>query len=72
MTIAALNESSRVAYALANAVTESYLAEVTNRLTLDRERREQELENAHQVADQRLDELWLELNSVAQRVRLLD
>ncbi|MEM8668787.1 MAG: hypothetical protein AAGG48_14805 [Planctomycetota bacterium] len=68
MTIAAVNESPRVAYALANAVTQSYLGEITNRLNADRERREQELEQAAKVADSQLDEHWSQLNSVAQSV----
>lgn len=68
MRIAAVNDSPRMAYALANAVTQSYLSEVTNRLALDRQRREQELQRAAKEADKRLDELWTELNNAAQTV----
>jgi len=68
MSIAAVNQSPRLAYALANAVTQSYLGEVTNRMALDRERRKRELERAAKEADKRLDELWTELNTAAQTV----
>jgi Mrp family chromosome partitioning ATPase len=68
MTITAAHRSPQLAQALTNAVTGAYLDEVTSRLKRDRELRERELQRAALAADQRLDELWAELNRVAQSV----
>ena len=68
MSIAASNESPQLAQGLANAVTEAYLAEIIHRLSSDRNERAKKLRHAAVQADQRLDELWNELNQVAQAV----
>ncbi len=68
MSITASHPSPHIAQAISNAVTQSYLNEVTSRLTFDREERERKLEQAAGDADKRLDELWAELTSVARSV----
>ena len=68
MSITVQHRSAELAHALCNAVTDSYLNEVTSRLAVDKQQRQQQLQKAAQTADARLDELWAELNRVAQSV----
>ncbi|TWT82722.1 Tyrosine-protein kinase ptk [Planctomycetes bacterium CA13] len=68
MSIVASHRSPRLAHALSCAVTQAYLAEITNRLAYDYQQRERELERAARAADVELDKLWDKLNSVAESV----
>jgi capsular polysaccharide biosynthesis protein len=68
MTITASNPSAVMAQRMATAVTNAYFAEITDRLQKDRQLRERELEQAAQQADARLDQLWDELNKIAETV----
>lgn len=65
MSITVHHRLPQLAHALCHAVTEAYLAEITERLTHDREQRRQELERAARAADDKLDDLWNELGRVA-------
>ncbi len=68
MSITVQHRSAELAHTLCNAVTQSYLNEVTGRLTADQQQRQQQLQKAAQTADAKLDELWAELNRVAQSI----
>jgi Mrp family chromosome partitioning ATPase len=65
LSISVQHASPRVAQALCNAVTGAYLKQVTNSRAADRQRRREELERATRDADQRLDQMWENLNSIA-------
>ncbi|WP_442511942.1 GumC family protein [Novipirellula sp. SH528] len=62
------HESPEIAKAFCNAITRAYLAEITHRLSSDRQRRETQLEQAAIAADLELDKLWEDLNRVAETV----
>ena len=66
MSITVEHRSSEAAKALCNAVTESYLDEITHRLSHDRAERERQLELAARAADADLDRSWENLNHVAE------
>ena len=68
MSITVGHQSPELAHALSNAITRSYLAEITHRLTSDRDQRERKLQQAAHEADERLDVLWDELNQLAESV----
>ncbi len=68
MSISVRHNSPQVSQILCNAVTRAYLGETANRLTSDRKRRHEELELAAREAQDRLDELWSQLNGVASTV----
>lgn len=65
MSIKAVHPSAEFSQALCNAVTLAYLEEIEKRTTTDQELRRSKLQAAATQADQRLDELWAELNTVA-------
>lgn len=65
MSIKAVHPSAEFSQALCNAVTLAYLEEIKKRTTTDQELRRSKLQAAATQADQRLDELWAELNKVA-------
>lgn len=65
LSIAAYDPQPDVAHVASLAVTQAYLNEVSSRLASDRDRRQAELERAALAAEQRLDELWANLNSIA-------
>ena len=66
MNISIEHRSSEAAQALCNAVTKSYLAEITHRLSHDRAERERQLELAARAADAQLDQSWEKLNQIAE------
>ncbi len=68
LSIAAKHPAPEVAQAISNAMTNAYMSEITDRLESDQSRRLTELERAARDAEQRLDELWAELNEVAIKV----
>jgi capsular polysaccharide biosynthesis protein/Mrp family chromosome partitioning ATPase len=66
MSISVEHRSNEAAQALCNAITESYLAEITHRLSHDRAQREHQLELAARAADADLDRSWDQLNHLAE------
>lgn len=62
------HETPAVAQAFCNAIARAYLSEITQRISSDRELREKRLEQAAVAADLQLDQLWENLNSLAQSV----
>ncbi|MCC6509023.1 MAG: hypothetical protein IT423_07945 [Pirellulaceae bacterium] len=68
LSIAAKHPVPQVAQAISNAMTDAYMAEITERLVSDQGRRITELERAAQDAEQHVDGLWAELNEVAIKI----
>jgi capsular polysaccharide biosynthesis protein/Mrp family chromosome partitioning ATPase len=68
MSISVQHSTAEVAQALANAITECYLSEISTRLESDRKLRRDELQKAVLESDAQLDALWDKRNRVAQAV----
>ncbi len=68
MRISVQHSTSEMAQALANAVADCYLREISTRLDSDRKLRREELQKAVLESDAELDALWDKRNQVAQVV----
>ena len=68
MSITVSHPSSKLAQALCNAVTKSYLAEIHHRLLDDRIQRQEQLRQAAVKADAELDASWKQLYRVVEDV----
>ena len=68
LSISVHHESAKLAHALSTAITQAYLAEITHRISFDRQQRKAELQQAALAADRQLDTLWEALNTVAQSI----
>jgi Mrp family chromosome partitioning ATPase/capsular polysaccharide biosynthesis protein len=68
LSISIHHESAKLAHALSTAITQAYLAEITHRISFERQQREEEVRRAAFAADQQLDTLWSALNEIAQSI----
>lgn len=65
MTVSVTHKDPEAAQLLANAITNSYVYEVTTSAVEERDRRRSELERLAKLADQRLGDRWKELETLA-------
>ena len=68
MSITISHPSAKLAQALCNAVTKSYLAEIHHRMLHDRTERKEQLKQAAMQADAQLEASWNQLNRIAEDV----